>query len=412
MNRRGFTLIELMLSVAITSVVVSVISIFLLKQSQASVKQTQQRTLEETGRQALLEIATSVRLAGAGIDPTAAFDFDRYKCGGSATTCNNNAGRETPPTAATPGLRDKTDGPDELVVSYRDPIFSRKLSAINGTGPYVVTFDPKAPALTTTINQGRIAMLLCSGADPVSYMAVSTDAVAGATSVSLRPLTNDDGYFPQATPTDPCFGKGTLALVERVRYFVANDTDGVPSLFRDRGRPNDPVVLFRGIEDLQLAYQIGTGTAPGGPPAGSTVAPAPTPPACRGTSWVFGACAGQAETPTETAGTLDWINDGYDVPSRYTGYAANIRAVYITVVARGAQSSPDKAGDTPPALLPPAALANRTAPPPDPAGRKYVRTVLSMSEQTPNLLSRARIAPDAGYSTITTDALGTREVLR
>src|SRR5437868_10097621 len=121
MNRRGFTLIELMLSVAIMSVAVSAISLFLLKQGQISAKQSQRRTLEETGRQALLEIASSVRLAGAGIDPTAAFDFDRYACTTpeSAGTCNNNPGRETPtPTPAAQGLRDKVDGPDELVVSY------------------------------------------------------------------------------------------------------------------------------------------------------------------------------------------------------------------------------------------------------------------------------------------------------
>jgi len=104
-----------------------------------------------------------------------------------------------------------------------------------------------------------------------------------------------------------------------------------------------------------------------------------TPPACNGNSWVWGACANRAETPTETAGALDWINDPYDSPTRYTGYAANIRAVQITIVARGAQQSPDKAGDPPQALLPPAMLANRATPPPDPAGKKYVRTVLSMT---------------------------------
>jgi len=131
MNRRGFTLVALMMALGITSVVVAGISIILLKQSQASVKQNQQRTLEETGRQALLEIGFAIRLAGAGIAPTAAFDFDRYACtspGDAAPGCNNNPGTERAPltvTPASPGLRDKTDGPDELVVSYRDPVFSR-----------------------------------------------------------------------------------------------------------------------------------------------------------------------------------------------------------------------------------------------------------------------------------------------
>ena len=92
MNRRGFTLLEMLIAMGVTSIVIAVISIVLVKQSQASVKQTQQRSLEETGRQALLEIAYAVRMAGSGIDPRAAFDFDRYACSGSGTTCNNNPG--------------------------------------------------------------------------------------------------------------------------------------------------------------------------------------------------------------------------------------------------------------------------------------------------------------------------------
>jgi prepilin-type N-terminal cleavage/methylation domain-containing protein len=415
MNRRGFSLIELMLALAITSVVVAGISLVLLKQSQASVKQTQQRTLEETGRQALLEIASAVRLAGAGIDPTAAFDFDRYGCGAtpSATQCNNNAGLDG--TAAVPGRRDRTDGPDELVVSYRDPVFFRVAKSITGSNPYLVTFDGVAtnpnPPLKTTIKKGRIAMLLCSGADPVAYMAFAADAAPGDTTVSLRTVTNSDGYYPQTNPTENCYNKATLALVERVRYFVANDFDGVPALFRDRGRTGDPQVLFRGIEDLQLAYQIGSGTAPGGPPASTSVSPPPTPPACGATSWVFGACNGTAETPSEGATAPDWINDGYDTVRRYSGHPANIRAVQITLVARSTQSSPDKAGDPPAALLPPATLANRAAPPPDPGGKKYVRSVLSMTEQTPNLLARARVLPNAGFSTLVAGTPVT-EVLR
>ncbi|HZX64053.1 MAG TPA: prepilin-type N-terminal cleavage/methylation domain-containing protein, partial [Myxococcales bacterium] len=182
MNRRGFSLLELVIAVGITSVVVAGISVILVKQSQASVKQTQQRSMEETGRQALLELAYAVRMAGAGIAPTAGFDFDHYACStpGTATTCNNNPGIERAPLTPAPGvqgLRDKIDGPDELVVSYRDPVFSRNVTNLVGLGPFTATLDK---ALTTSIRQGRIAMLLCSGADPVSYVKFSADAPAGA----------------------------------------------------------------------------------------------------------------------------------------------------------------------------------------------------------------------------------------
>jgi prepilin-type N-terminal cleavage/methylation domain-containing protein len=375
MNRRGFSLLELLVAMGVTSIVVAGISIILVKQSQASVKQSQQRSLEETGRQALLELAYAVRMAGAGIAPTAAFDFDHYACSsvGDATTCNNNPGIERAPltpTPASPGKRDKTDGSDELVVSYRDPVFSRNVKAKTGSGPYTVTLDKP---LTTTIRQGRIGMLLCSGADPVSYVKFSTDAAAGVSDVTLALVENTDGNYPKVPPDDGCFANAAFVLVERVRYFVANDFDGVPALFRDRGRAGDPQVLFRGIEDLQLTYTIGPA------PAGSGL----TGNAGCGTGWVYGVCP-TAGIPLDTAvADPDWIKAPYDDPSRFKSRPANIRSVEINLVGRATQASPDKAGDPVPNI------GNR----PGRAADSYTRSVFRLSEQTPNLLARATIMP-------------------
>src|SRR3954463_14357831 len=301
MNRRGFSLLELVIAVGITSVVVAGISVILVKQSQASVKQTQQRSMEETGRQALLELAYAVRMAGAGIAPTAAFDFDHYACNtpGTASTCNNNPGIERAPltpTPAAPGLRDKNNGPDELVVSYRDPVFVRQVTGIAGVGPYTVTFKA-TDALKTPIRQGRIAMLLCSGADPVSYVKLSADAPAGALSVTLNAVEDADGNYPKTPPTDNCFAKSSMVLVERVRYYVANDFDGVPALFRDRGRAGDPHVLLRGIEDLQLTYTIGPAPADSGLTGNA---------GC-GDGWTYGSC--NQGIPMAAGPDPDWIKD-------------------------------------------------------------------------------------------------------
>ena len=79
-SQRGFTLVEVLVAVTILAFVISGISIILIKQTQASSTQSLERDLEESGRLALLEIARSVRLAGYGITPIAAFDFDRYAC--------------------------------------------------------------------------------------------------------------------------------------------------------------------------------------------------------------------------------------------------------------------------------------------------------------------------------------------
>lgn len=364
MSRRGFTLIELMISVVILAFVISGISMVLIKQGQASTVQIGQRDLEENGRLALLDLARAARQAGYGIIPSAAFDFDRFACTspGTPNTCPN-------------GGRDRADGPDEMVVAWRDPMFSRPLTSISGTGPWTLSL---AAGLSVGIKAGRIVQLLCNGANTFSYLAVNTDAAATATSVSARALTNADGYFPQAGPTANCFNTATLFLVERVRFYIANDPTGVPSLYRDRGNGTQEL-MYRGIEDLQLTYDIGQ------PPPGSPFGATPAPGCLNGgvATWSFGSCPGVAGAPDETALTPDWRYDGYDSANRYTGHPMNIRTVNIFLVARATRQSPDGTGDGVPAL------ANRSAR----AADKYRRAVISVAEQPQNLLARQHFMP-------------------
>ena len=370
MSRRGFSLIEVLLAVAILAFVMAGVSTVLILQIKVSAKQELQRSLEENGRMALLEVARSVRQAGYGIAPTAAFDLDRYGCAtpGTTTSCNG-------------GGRDRFDAPDELVVSSRDPSFYRNLTGITGgAGPWTATLDR---ALTGPLSAGQVIQLLCAGAEPSSYVALAGPAIAGNTTLSLRAVSNADGYYPQGAPADSCFASAALMLVVRERYFIAPDpSDGLPSLWRDRGT-GQPLLLDRGIEDLQITYQIGspsTGSlyATGGPLA---VVP---PVACAGApGWIFGACLGTAGQPSETAAAPDWRADPYDSLNRYSANAVNVRAVGITIVAISRVPSPDGTGDAVPAV------GNRAARAPD----TFKRSVLTTTEQTPNLLTRAHFLP-------------------
>lgn len=372
----GFTLLEVLVSVAILTFVMAGISTVLVKQSQLSEKQSQERDMEQSGRLALMDLARAVRLAGYGINPLAAFDFDRFACTspGTASSCPN-------------GGRDRIDGPDEVVMAWRDPVFYRTATGVTGSaaGPWTVTLGS---ALADPLNANRIVQMLCVGAEPSVYLAVNGDTAAGATSLVLRKLTAADGYFTgylsaggaaNVAPLDGCFATAGVMLVERVRYYVANDTDGAPSLFRDRGRGAQER-LYRGIEDLQLTYDIGR------PPAGSAFAsggatPAAAP-ACGATLWTFGTCA-TAGTPLETAATPIWQTDNYDSVNRYSGHPVNIRTVNIYVVAATTRLSSDGTGDNVPAL------GNRPAR----AADKYHRSVLSVTETPENLLGRAHFLP-------------------
>ena len=362
----GFTLIEVMISGLILAFVIAGISGVIVAQGQASVTQVQQRDIESNARLAAMEIARSIRMAGYGINPLAAFDFDRYGCTtpGTSTTCPN-------------GGRDRIAGPDELVVSWRDPLFSRNATTIAGSGPWTVTLNT---ALTAALTGGRIVQMLCLGAEPSVYLALNGDTAVGATQLVLRALVPADGYYTglttagalNTTPSNTCFGTATVMLVERVRYFIANDTDGTSSLFKERGRGANEL-LYRNIEDLQFQYTIG-------PPPTGFVAPQP---ACGGTSWIFGSCA-TAGTPPESAAAPVWISDNYVSLNRYTGHPANIRNVDIFVVGRASLKARDNtAGDGVPLL------GNRPARPAD----GYHRTVVGISEQPMNLLGRAHFLP-------------------
>jgi prepilin-type N-terminal cleavage/methylation domain-containing protein len=362
-NQRGFTLIELMTAVTIMVVCVGIIAQVLIKQSQASSTQSLQRDMEESGRLALLDIARNVRLAGYGITPLAAFDFDRYACTtpGNAATCNGGAAR-----------RDRTDGPDELVLSYRDPSFTR---IITGVTSAQITF---AAPLKIAIPAGSVIELIGAGGK-VTYLLVSTAAAVNDTRIVYATLPTSPpsaGYYTPSTAPDSTYVGANLTLVTRVRYYVANDTDGVPALYKNRGRGAE--LLYRGIEDVQYTFDI----AP--PPTGSSFASTTPPATCAGVaSWTFGACAGTVSQPLETATPPDWQNDAYDSANRYTGHPANIRRVNISIVARATRASPDRTGDSVPVL------GDRPAR----AADRFKRTVLQMSEQPMNLLTRQFFQP-------------------
>ena len=111
---RGFSLIEMFVSMAILAAVVAGISGILIKQSQASVVQAAQRDLEASGRLALPELGPGGALSrerhrsdrGVRLRPV------RVRHSGHAGVLQRLG-------------RDRSNAPDELVVAWRDPSFAR-----------------------------------------------------------------------------------------------------------------------------------------------------------------------------------------------------------------------------------------------------------------------------------------------
>ena len=104
----GFTLIELMITVAIVAVVVAGIFAVVHAQQQAYADGQRLRVAQASARSALLYLEERVPLAGLGTSPSLAFDFGRYTTG----PC---------PTGMGACARDAIDNSDELVFVARNP---------------------------------------------------------------------------------------------------------------------------------------------------------------------------------------------------------------------------------------------------------------------------------------------------
>jgi type IV pilus assembly protein PilW len=347
----GFSLVELLVALLV-SVVVILGAATLLRAQQASFRLTSsERAVQETGRIALQHIAENLRTAGFGVDPGLAFDFgaqsnarmDRAPAGGSFATSSLACGSAV-------ACRDRVDGPDELVFLARDPSFGHALaSAATASSSGLVIQGP----LRAPLHKGQLLQVLCYAGDMRwAYVQVSQEvAASSATTITIPIESNSSASYPWPTQNsllgNACYSTVANAVdpssllaaakvfkVDRFRYFIRNyAADGSvvawgtagsrPWLMLDQGltdASNVPLVdvIAPDVEDLQVAYVF---------PADAT-------------NTVVGATPGTALTSGATSIDLTSAppvySDDLAAISRTTHHPANIRAVRVAIVARGA----------------------------------------------------------------------------
>jgi type IV pilus assembly protein PilW len=335
---RGFTLVELLISLVIVAVMTAGAVALLGQQQRALQNGAADRALQETARAAMSQVGENLRRAGFGIEPHYAFDFGplavtttspairtlSHNCA-SSVTCRDGSG---------------TNGQDEIVFHARDPAFSRTLSAAPaGTPPTSITV---AGGFQSPLYKGQILQVMCDGAVGWAYVTVSTTVAANWTPPAAAPASTDitlesdsgNDAFPRqnARLTGPCFTaapspSGTrprVFKIERFRYYIARFADpetpnGRPYLMLDRGFVDaaaGPEPVAPDIEDLQFAYLFPNATA--APLAGATI----------GTALTNGA------TGVDLTAVPPLYNDPEDAATRRNHSSANIRAVRVSVVAR------------------------------------------------------------------------------
>ncbi len=337
---RGFTLVEMLVSLVIVAFMAAAAMALMGQQQRAFQNTSAERALQETARAALTEMGQNLRRAGFGIEPYFAFDF-----GPLNITTTTPAIVSQGYLCATPvSCRDGTNGTDEIVFHARDPGFGRSLASAPTTATLTI-----AGGLQSPLYQGQILQVMCSGAADWAYVTVGAIAPANWVPPAAPPATTTitlaagvaGNPFPYQNGklTTACFVASPVAemrvlKVDRFRYYVARFADADapgpctptsgcrPYLMLDRGLTDaggnplqEPVAPD--VEDLQVAYVFPNAT--GGPvTVGATL----------GTPIANGATGIDLSAPPPV------FNDPDDAATRNNRSPANIRAVRLTVVTR------------------------------------------------------------------------------
>ena len=377
-SMRGFSLVELVISMGIGAVVVAGATALMLSQQRNFQSSSSDRAIQETARIALGRMGEDLRQAGFGVDPALVFDFgemaavriDRAAKGAAfaAATADDNC--KTKPVEC----RDSTTAADELSFLSRDPLF--------GPHPLLAPLTAGASSLKmagpvkATLLVGQILQVLCyTGTMTWAYVQVSgKPTVDGSGDVTVPISAGSTSVFPTQNGSlgETCFSSATSRVggvldadsfvsaakvfkVDRYRYYVtAYDASGAqkapgtagtrPYLMLDQGLSDDTgrvlSVVAPDVEDLQLAYLFPNAAAD--QLVGATA----------GTALAAGATGIDLAPPSPTPA----FSDDPGAPTRLTHHPGNIRGVRVSLVVRSPAADARVAGDPVPAAANRAAL--------------------------------------------------------
>jgi type II secretory pathway pseudopilin PulG len=400
----GTTLIEMMVTVALVSFVMALVFQTLLGFRALTQATHLRRQTAATARQALRFLEQDLQGVGYGIEPALALDFSVYQ--GSGAYCGPGPGGDVAASTC-PALRDRIDGPDELVFYARNPGYWGGDLGGAPEGKAWSVLSASGTALTLEAHggeyfgRGQLLQLGCSGGARHAYVRVSGSVslgVAGANPVPLEAVVPGDPFTQSADSfmTD-CGSVARAFLVDRFRYYVdpavvlADGSTG-SFLMLDRGvdrngddalDAEDLIPIAPGIVDLQVSYvrpepalvEVGasSGTALGLCNLGSRPPNALAP--CAGGLGVVQFSAGAGAADYEGFG---YLNTGGAL--RQAPHAANVAAVHVALVARSTSRS--EGLQSQPLLL------NRSELPGSALNQPFSYSTAESAVSTPNLQAR------------------------
>jgi prepilin-type N-terminal cleavage/methylation domain-containing protein len=357
-QQRGFSLLELIISMAIVIIAVSLAGAGFVAQNQALQASDLHRSANASIRDAMLTIEQTLRSTGWGVDPR--FAIDLY----SAASPNDGS-------APGSGIasQDSKVAPDELTVIARNPNYQWVDSTGAGCttvgGCYagwawnVISLTPGSQAISVTLatgqvlEQGRLIQIQCLGGLNPVILTVRTRVVGTGSPITVNYVNGSSFPYNDSNSLLQCHGQlassgASLYVLDRSHYYVKT-LNGDPWLMLDptidisgsAGSPdatidsNDHIPLARNIEDMQVAYVL---------PTPQSAAAGPDLPSGAG-NYVLGDCASCAnELPVKAtnATTSPLYTDPLNHVSRTTTASANVKGIRVSLIARSSRQDPNR----------------------------------------------------------------------
>jgi type IV pilus assembly protein PilW len=301
-STRGVTLIELMLAVAISMILLLGVGSVYFNSKRTYLVQEDFAHLQENARVAMHFMIKDIRMAGYlgcawnnnldyedfltdsnAVDDAAMGNFLVGLEGMEATNSGpgDNVNLAGPPTAgwdrALPSYITNAPlvGSDIMIVRYADGD-GVKLAINNNAANFWID-DLGNPAISniggfnchdaTGVCEGDI--LLATDCEKSRLFQVTGGMTADGNGIKLTHAAGGGGISPGNTPSSwggasgkyPEFevGDSSLFRAASYAYYLANNANGVPSLFRQELRPGStPQELITGVENMQILYGIDT----------------------------------------------------------------------------------------------------------------------------------------------------------
>lgn len=379
---RGFSLLELLVGTATTTIILAAVAVSFVGIQGSYQTESRIKVAVEGLRTATNFIEQRLRMAGYGIDPRFAFDFDAAVIPGQAKSNHTLVFAQGMPKSVT----------DDLAFRYRDAAYLRRGRYMGSGG-----VELEAGSFGVDLLKGQRLIVSCNNGKKYLVLKVSAGGVPRNAGGSANFTV--DTKLSSANPDDACLRKtGALdapyiMLLHEVRLRIV-DLGGRPFLVAFQGLDeldlDTAVPLAADVESFQVAYIMNR------PPlSGPNAALDPVDVSSPAPNWVLGdvnsADKDRFPDPRDPLKPEPQYSDPYDAAIRYSRHPANIRGVRVSLSLRSA--SPEANGRR--------AFARGDL---EDSGESapadgFYRTNMTTTVRVPNLLSRSGFNPPVGEET-------------